>query len=156
LIELFNRRAGVTLVHVPYKGAAPAMVDLRGGRIDATFATPLDAIPVARDGAGRLLGVTSQQPLDLLPEVAPIARTYPGFEGVFWQGLFAPRGTPTEVVARLTTALRAATDDEALRKSTAERGVTLRSGDAQVLRDRLARDTVLWSRIIREAGIKPE
>jgi tripartite-type tricarboxylate transporter receptor subunit TctC len=156
LLELFNRGAGVKLTHVPYKGAAPAIVDLRGGRIDATFATPLDAVPVTKDGAGRILAVTSAERLALLPDVPTVAQTLRGFNGVFWQGLFAPAGTPEPVQRRLTAALRAATDDAELRAKVAERGVTLNTGGPDVLRKLLADESELWGKLIRDANIKPE
>lgn len=156
LLELFNRQAGVQLIHVPYKGATQALVDLRAGRIDATFATPQDAIPLMTDGSGRVLGITSSEPLALLPNVPTVAQTLQGFNGVFWQGLFAPRGTPDAVVKRLSEALRAATTDPELRKKVGERGVTLQPGGPEDLRRQLMSESAMWGRTVREANIKPE
>ena len=156
LLEMFSRRAGVKMVHVPYKGATPALIDLRGGRVDATFATPLDAMPVARDGGGRLLAVTSAEPLPLSADTPTVAQSFPGFNGVFWQGLFAPKGTPDAIVRRLSDALRVATTDPELRRRSAERGVTLQPGGADDLRRQLVAESDTWGRIIREADIKPE
>lgn len=156
LLELFNRQAGVQLIHVPYRGATQALIDLRGGRIDATFATPQDAIPLLTDGSGRALAISSSEPLALLPGIPTVAQTLQGFNGVFWQGLFAPKGTPEPVVKRLSDALRAATTDPELRKKVAERGVTLQPGGPDDLRKQLAAESVMWGRTVREANIKPE
>jgi len=156
LLELFNRQAGVQLIHVPYKGATQALVDLRAGRIDATFATPQDAIPLMTDGSGRILAITSSEVLALLPNIPTVAQTLPGFNGVFWQGLFAPKGTPEAVVQRISDALRAATTDPELRKKVSERGVTLQTGGPEDLRRQLMNESAMWGRTVREANIKPE
>jgi tripartite-type tricarboxylate transporter receptor subunit TctC len=153
LLELFNRRAGVRLVHVPYRGATQALVDLRAGRIDATFATPLDAIPVVQEGRGRILAISSSDRLALLPDVPAVAETLEGFHGVFWQGLFAPAGTPEPIVQRLAGALRAVTEDKAMQESVAQRGVTLRTGGPDDLRGQLDEETRMWERLIRDANI---
>jgi tripartite-type tricarboxylate transporter receptor subunit TctC len=156
ILEMFNRQAGVQLTHVPYKGAAPAILDIHAGRLDATFATPLDAIPATAEGNARILAVTSSEPIDLLPDAPPIARTLPGFRGVFWQGLFVPVGTPEAISRKLEAALRAATEDPALRAKIAERGVTMLTGDASVMRSVLKAETDVWGDLIRAANLKVE
>lgn len=153
LLEMFNRRAQVELTHIPYKGASQALVDLRGGRIAATFATPTDALPVMRAGAGRILAVTSAERIALLPEVPAIAETLPGFHGVFWQALFAPVGTPPAITDKLAAALRASTEDAALRAQVQERGITLQSGGPEQLRKQLTDETQMWRQLITDAGI---
>jgi tripartite-type tricarboxylate transporter receptor subunit TctC len=153
---LFARRAGIEVVHVPFRGGAPALLELRQGRIGAMFQAVQEALPVLREGATRALAISSAERSPLLPDVPPVADTLPGFDVVFWQGLFAPAGTPEPVIARLGAALRAATEDPALRARMAEQGVQLQTGGADVLRDTLARETESWGRLIREAGIKPD
>jgi tripartite-type tricarboxylate transporter receptor subunit TctC len=153
---LFARRAGVEVVHVPFRGGAPALIELRQGRIQAMFQAVQEALPALREGATRGLAISSAERSPLLPEVPPVADTLPGFDAVFWQGLFAPAGTPEPVIARLGTALRAATEDPALRARMAEQGVAVQTGGADALRDLLARETEDWGRLIREAGIRPE
>jgi tripartite-type tricarboxylate transporter receptor subunit TctC len=155
-LELFRLRAGIELVHVPYRGGAPALIDLRAGRIQAMFAAALEAIPAIREGATRALAVSSATRLPLLPDVPAVAETLPGFDAVFWQGLFAPPGTPEPVIARLAAALRATTEDPEVRARMAEQGVAAETGDAAVLRRVLVEDTETWGRLIREAGIQPE
>jgi len=153
---LFARQAGIEVTHVPFRGGAPALLELRQGRIQAMFQAVQEALPVLREGATCGLAISSAERSPLLPDVPPVADTLPGFDAVFWQGLFAPVGTPEPVVARLGAALRAATDDPALRARMAEQGVSVQTGDAAMLRDLLARETESWGRLIREAGIKPD
>lgn len=156
ILEMVSRRAGVQLMHIPYKGAAPAIVDILAGRLDATFATPLDAVPVSEQGAGQILAVTSSKRVALLPNVPPVAETLPGVQGVFWQALFVPKGTPEPVIAKLANALRIATEDAQLRSKVAERGVTMMTGGPEELRTFLKSETDDWGKLIREAGIKVE
>jgi tripartite-type tricarboxylate transporter receptor subunit TctC len=153
---LFARRAGIEVVHVPFRGGAPALLELRQGRIQAMFQAVQEALPVLREGATRGLAISSAERSPLLPDVPPVADTLPGFDVVFWQGLFAPAGTPEPVVARIGAALRAATDDPALRARMAEQGVSVQTGDAAMLRGLLARETESWGELIREVGIKPD
>jgi tripartite-type tricarboxylate transporter receptor subunit TctC len=154
---LFARRAGIEVLHVPYRGGAPALLDLRAGRIGAMFQAVLEALPAVREGATRALAISSAERLALLPDLPPVAEAgLPGFDVVFWQGLFAPAGTPEPVLARLGAALRATTGDPELRARMAEHGVVLQTGDAGALRRQLEQETELWGTLIREAGIRPE
>jgi tripartite-type tricarboxylate transporter receptor subunit TctC len=153
---LFAQAAGIEVTHVPYKGGAPALLDLRAGRIQAMFQAVLEALPSLRDGATRGLGISSAERVALLPDLPPVADALPGFDVVFWQGLFAPAATPAPVLARLGTALAAATSDPDLRAKLAEHGVVITTGDAAVLHHTLATETTMWGKLIREAGIRPD
>ncbi len=155
-LELFRARTGVDIVHVPYRGGAPAALDLRAGRVHAMFQAPQEAALVLRDGASRGLGVTVAERIPGYPDLPPVADTLPGFEVTFWQGLFAPVGMPAEVIARVGTALRAATDDAALRSRMAEQGVQITTGDAAMLRAALEADTRKWGDVIRAGNIRLE
>ncbi|WP_052388871.1 Bug family tripartite tricarboxylate transporter substrate binding protein [Belnapia moabensis] len=155
-LALFAQRAGIDVTHVPYRGGAPALIDLRAGRIGAMFQAVLEALPALQDGATRGLAISSASREPLLPDIPPVADTLPGFDAVFWQGLFAPAGTPAPILARLGTALRAATEDADLRARLAQQGVALTTGDAAALSGLLARETELWGRLIRQADIKAE
>jgi tripartite-type tricarboxylate transporter receptor subunit TctC len=155
-LELFRVRAGIEVVHIPYRGGAPALIDLRAGRIQAMFAAALEAIPAIREGATRALAISSATRLPLLPDVPAVAETLPGFDAVFWQGLFAPVGTPPAVLARLSAALHATTEDPEVRARMAEQGVAAETGDAAALRRVLVQDTETWGRLIRDANIQPE
>jgi tripartite-type tricarboxylate transporter receptor subunit TctC len=153
---LFAQAAGIEVTHVPYRGGAPALLDLRAGRIQAMFQAVLEALPSLGDGGTRGLAISSAERAALLPDLPPVADALPGFDVVFWQGLFAPAGTPQPVLARLGTALGAATADAGLRARMAEHGVVITTGDAAMLRDTLAAETAKWGALIREAGIRAE
>lgn len=155
-LEMFRREAGIDVVHIPYRGGAPALIDLRAGRIQGMFAAVLEALPAVREGATRAIAISSKERLSLLPDLPPVAEALPGFDGVFWQGLFAPVGTPQPVIDRLGAALRTTTEDAALRARLAEQGVALQTGDAAFLTRLLAEETESWGRLIRDAGIRPE
>ena len=155
LIEMFNGAAGVKLVHIPYRGATPALVDLRAGLIHGTFATPIDAMPVEDSDAGKIVAVTSTDRISLRPNVPAVAETLQGFKGVFWAALFAPRNTPQPVLDRLAEALRAVTDNADMKMKMAERGVQLVTGGPDQLRKRLQDETLVWGKLIRDANIKP-
>ncbi|MFZ6764013.1 Bug family tripartite tricarboxylate transporter substrate binding protein [Pseudoroseomonas sp. WGS1072] len=155
-LELLRKRAGIDVLHVPYRGGVPALTDLRTGRIQAMFQAALEAMPVIREGVTRAIAVSSAQRMALLPDVPAVAETLPGFDAVFWQGLFAPPGLPPTVVAPLSAALTAATEDKGLRARMAEQGVAIETGDAAVMRRILAEDSTQWGTLIREAGIRPE
>jgi len=153
---LLVARTGVELVHVPFRGGAPGLLELRAGRIQGMFNATQEAQPVVREGATRALGVTSLTRIPTLPDVAPIADTVPGYEAMFWQGLFAPAGTPAPIIARLEAALRVATTDPALVSRMAEQGVEMVSGGADELRALLARELVSWAEVIRGQNIRAE
>ena len=153
---LLVARTGVELVHVPFRGGAPGLLELRAGRIQGMFNATQEAQPVVREGATRALGVTSRTRIPTLPDVPPIADTVPGYEALFWQGLFAPAGTPAPIMARLEAALRVATTDPALVSRMAEQGVEMVSGGADDLRALLARELVSWAEVIRGQNIRAE
>jgi len=149
-------RANIDVVHIPFRGGTPALIELRAGRIHAMFQALLEALPTMREGATRGLAISSTERNALVPDLPPVADAVPGFEAVFWQGLFAPAGTPEPVVRRLGAALKTATEDPALRSRMAEQGVELVTGDAAYLRDLLARETAMWGELIRSAQIRSE
>jgi tripartite-type tricarboxylate transporter receptor subunit TctC len=155
-MALFAQRAGIEVTHIPYRGGAPALLDLRAGRIGAMFQAVQEALPALQEGATRGLAISSANREPLLPDLPPVAEALPGFDAVFWQGLFAPAGTPAPILARLGVALRAATEDAELRARLAQQGVALTTGDATALASLLQQDTALWSRLIREADIRPD
>lgn len=153
---LLAARTGIDVVHVPFRGGVPALVELRQNRIQAMFQAVLEAAPVMREGATKGLAISSAGRSALLPELPPVADTVPGFDAVFWQGLFVAPGTPDPVRARLAAALRAATEDRELRARMAQQGVDIETGDAASLRDLLARETTQWGELVRSANIRPE
>ncbi len=155
-LELLRVAAVIEVNHVPYRGGAPALIDLRAGRIQAMWQAALEALPALSDNATRALAVSGTDRLVLLPAVPPMAETLPGFDATFWQGVFAPVGTPPAVLARLESALHATTTDPVLAQRLAAQGVALSSGSAEDLRRLLAAETLSWGRLIRDRGIRAE
>jgi len=152
--ELFRAQARIDAVHVPYRGGAPALIDLQAGRIQAMFSAVQEAGPSLEAGKTRGIAVTAPRRLARLPDLPPIAEAVPGYETVFWQGVFAPAGTPAPVVARIEAAVKAATADATVIERLAGAGIEPWPGDAAMLRTTLARDVATWTRIIREANIQ--
>ena len=105
--EFFKREAGVDIVHVPYKGAVPAVTDLVGGQIPMMFGPAVNILPLAQAGKIRALAVTTAKRSALAPDLPAMAETLPGFEVVGWYGLAAPAGTPKDVIAKLNAATNA-------------------------------------------------
>ena len=108
---LFESMAGATMVAVAYRGGAPALADLMGGQIQAVFNPILEVMPQVRAGKLRALAVTTQKRSSLLPDVPALAERYPGYEVLTWNGVFAPPGTPADVVAKLNDAVKKALAD---------------------------------------------
>ena len=108
---LFESMAGASMVAVAYRGGAPALADLMGGQIQAVFNPILEVMPQVRAGKLRALAVTTQKRSSLLPDVPALAERYPGYEVLTWNGVFAPPGTPADVVAKLNDAVKKALAD---------------------------------------------
>jgi tripartite-type tricarboxylate transporter receptor subunit TctC len=154
--EFFKRTAGVELVHVPYKGAAPAITDLVGGQIRMMFAPAVNALPLAAAGKLRALAVTSAKRSRLAPDLPTVAESgLPGFEVTGWYGLAAPAATAAAAVTRLNAetnrALAADEPVEQLRQQGLEPvGDTPEQASAWI-----RTEVAQWTRVIRDAGIKP-
>jgi tripartite-type tricarboxylate transporter receptor subunit TctC len=156
-LELFRATAGIEVDHVPYRGGAPAALDLAAGRVHAIFQGVQEALPFLHGGQTRGIGVSLRTRNPDFPDLAPVADTLPTFgEVTFWQGLFAPTGTPQSVLDHAGAALRAATEDAALRARMREQGVEVVTGDADALRSLLTADTQRWGNLIRAVNIRIE
>ncbi|MBV0882209.1 tripartite tricarboxylate transporter substrate binding protein [Noviherbaspirillum sp. L7-7A] len=115
--ELLKARAGIDLLHVPYKGGAPALTDLMGGQVDSYFANAASGMSYVKSGKLRALAVTSAKRMAAMPEVPTLAESgFKDFEVLEWNGFFVPKGTPNEVVARLAKEVQAAVKDPATRQ----------------------------------------
>ena len=155
--ELLMRQAGVQFTHIPYKGNAPALVDVLGGRLQMMSDNVPTALPHVTAGRLRALGVTSAKRLPLLPDVPAIGETVRGYEASIFQALFAPANTPKEIVARLHAGVAKFTNDPANKERQTQQGVDLDSGESpERFAAQLAVDYEKWSTIVRQAGIKIE
>ena len=156
-MEMFQARAGVQLNPVSYKGAAPALTDIVAGHIQAMFVSVGLAAEVAKAGQLRILGVGSSSRLAQFPDLPTIAETLPEFETTIWFGLFAPNGTPPEVVARINSAVQRIIADPVFdQKYFTPNSYQRMSGPPASLSAIIARDATRWSKVIRDAGIAIE
>ena len=155
--ELLMRQAGISLTHVPYKGNAPALVDVLGGRLQMMSDNVPTALQHINSGRLRALGVTTARRLALLPDVPAIGETIPGYEAGIFQALFAPANTPRDIVARLHAGVSRFTSDPANRERQTQQGVELDSSESpERFAAKVAADYDKWSTVVRQAGIKVE
>lgn len=152
-LELFRARTGIDVVHVPYRGGAPALVDIAANRIQCMFAAAQEATGSIQAGRTRGIAVTSTERVASLPDLPPIAETVQGFNSVFWQGVFAPAGLSQEIATRLERAVRNAAENAEVKERLASAGIANWVGSAALLRDTLAQDTETWGNIIRTQNI---
>lgn len=154
--EMFENLAKVQLTHVPYRGAGPAMTDLLGGVVDMMFATAAAAAPQIAGGKLRAIAVTSAERSDALKNVPTVAESVPGYAVESWYGLFAPAGTPAEVINKLNAASRQAAQTPEFRQKIEPEGLTITAGTPQELETYVKREEVRWSRIVKENNIKAD
>ena len=154
--EMFNMMAGTDLVHVPYRGAGPAMVDLMGGQVQVMFNTMSASLQHVRAGTLRALGVATKTRQAALPDVPTVAEFVPGYEASFWSGVAAPKGAPPEIVDTLNKAVNAGLDDAGVKARLAEWGATALAGSPADFAKFVADETEKWGKIIRAANIKAE
>jgi tripartite-type tricarboxylate transporter receptor subunit TctC len=155
-IELLKQRAGVSILHIPYRGGAPALNDLLGGQVDLLVINQDAVIPHAK--AGRLvpLAITSPTRIKLFPDLHTMAESgFPGFEATAWAGLTVPRGTPAHVVDRLRAAALSALQGAVGSKQDAVGAMVVGSSPAQFT-EFVRRETEKWTKVIRNAGIKSD
>lgn len=154
--ELLKQKTGTDMVHIPYRGATPAALDILGGRTDFMITNLADVAGQLRDGSMRLLALADTGGSPLFPTVRPLAEIVPGFDVTGWFGLCGPRGMPPEVAGRLEAALRQAMAGAALPRQFGENGLTPRFEDAAALARRIAADRRTWREVIRAVGVRAE
>lgn len=155
--EMMARRAGIKVLNVPYKGAAPAITDLLGGQTDYMFATPQAVVTMIKGAKLRALAVTSAKRLPILADVPTVAESgYKDFEAVDWKVVVAPAGMPADVVQRLNAAVQKAVAQPALVAQLAAEGSTPMQGDAAQVLKYIRAEQDEWGKLIRDAGIKLE
>jgi tripartite-type tricarboxylate transporter receptor subunit TctC len=156
-MELFKRRAGISLLRIGYNGDAPALVDLVGGHVPVKFDNFTTSIPHVRSGRLRPLGVTSPKASPLLPGVPPIAETLPGFEASIYNGVLAPAATPREIVARLHGEIAKLVQIPEVRSQFAQQGVDLQASPSpEHFTAFIKSETVRAAKVAQDAGVKPE
>jgi tripartite-type tricarboxylate transporter receptor subunit TctC len=156
--ELMNHMAGTDVLHVPYRGSAPAVTDVASGRVTMSFSSLGAALPLIESGKIRAVAVTSRDRMPQLPDVAPL-RDAPGMENyelINWFGLFAPSGMPTAALERLAGAADAALAEPALAAKLVEQGIIPRRLAPEAFRAFVREETEKFATIIRDARITPE
>ena len=154
--ELFSNLAGVSMTHIPYKGAGPALNDLLGGQVNMMFATATAAAPLIETGKVRALGVTTSERSPVRPDVPTIAEAgVPGYAAESWYGFFVPAGTPADVVKRLNLATAKAAKSAAFRKRVEGEGLVITAGSPKELADYVSAERKRWDAAIKAAKIEP-
>lgn len=155
--ELLNQRAGIDTVHIPYKGGAPALQDLLGGRVAAYYSTPATAAPHIESGKLVPLATTGLQRSEFMPQVPTVAESgYPGFAATNWYAFMAPGKTPVPVLERWNQELVKALRDPEVKAELDHHGLTPAPGTRQQLADYIASESRTWGQLVRERGIKAD
>jgi tripartite-type tricarboxylate transporter receptor subunit TctC len=154
--ELFKIMTGVDMLHVPYRGAAPALNDLIGGRVQVMILPIISSIEHIRAGRLRALGVTTATRLEMVPDVPTVGEFLPGYEVSDWTGIGVPKDTPPDIVDRLSTEINAALSDPKMKARLAELGSVLMPMSRTEFAKLIADESERWAKVVKSAGIKPE
>jgi tripartite-type tricarboxylate transporter receptor subunit TctC len=154
--ELFKMMAGVDIVHVPYRGGGPALVDLLGGQVQMMFGNLASSIEYIRAGKLRPLAVTTAMRAEALPDLPVLGDFLPGYEASDWYGIVAPKGTPAEIIGRLNAEINAGLADPKLKARLADLGGTTLAGSPAEFGKLIADETEKWGKVVRAAHMKPE
>jgi len=156
-MELLNNAAGIDAVHVPYSGSPPAGTSLAAGDTQALMAVEPALLPLIQGGRIKVIAVTSAQRLEGMKNVPTVAESgYPGFEALAWNGLFAPAGTPPEVVNRINADVNAVLKEPAVREQLNRQGLIIGGGSAAEFKSFIDSEAAKWSAIIKKVGITVE
>jgi tripartite-type tricarboxylate transporter receptor subunit TctC len=154
--ELFKMMAGINMIHIPYRGDAPAITDLLGQQVQVYFGTLGGSIEYIRAGRLRALALTTRTRSDVLPDIPTVGDFLPGFEASAWNGLCAPKNTPPEIIERLNREINAGLSDPKLKARFTELGLTILPGSPGEFRKLIADDTEKWAKVIRAANIRAD
>ncbi len=156
-VELFKSMVGFDAVHVPYKGGAPALADLMAGQISFMIENVPGTLPYVKDGKLRALAITSAKRLPLVPDLPTMQEAgVPGYEMVGWNGIFVPKNTPADIVAKLNAVLAKLLNSDAVKTQMAKLGAEPAGNPQPEFAAFVKSESVRWGKIIRENGIKPE
>jgi tripartite-type tricarboxylate transporter receptor subunit TctC len=154
--ELFMMMTGTSMIHVPYRGSGPALVDLLAGQVQVGFDPMPASIEYIRAGKLRALAVTTAKRSEVLPDIPALSDFLPDYEASFWGGFGAPKDTPVEIVDKLNKEINAALADPKMKARLADLGGTVLPGSPADFGKHIAEETEKWSKVIRAANIKPE
>lgn len=155
--EMFKMKTGLNMLHIPYRGSAPAVSDLLGGQVQSMFDNSPSAMPHVKAGKLRALAITSKERSPLLPDVPTVAESgFPGFEVQSWFGLSAPAGTPPAVIKRLNTALNAALNAPDVKQRLVDLVATATPGTPDDMRKFVASELKNWNEVVKASGAKAD
>jgi len=154
--ELFMAMTGIEMLHVPYRGVAPAITDLLGGQVHVLFDPVPSSIGYVRGGKLRALAVTTARRSQLLPDTPSLGEFVAGYEASTWFGVGAPRGTPAEVIAKLNTAINAVIAEPAIKARLADLGASIFVTSPAEFEGFIAAETQKWAKVVKVADIKPD
>lgn len=154
--EMFTNLAQVEMIHVPYRGAGPAITDLLGGQVDMIFGTAAAVSSFVDSGKLRAIGVTTAAASEAFKGVPPIAQDVPGYQVESWYGLYAPAGTPADVIAKLSAAAKKAAHSPEFSKKIEQEGLAVVASDPAELDRYVKAEEARWRKIVKENNIKPD
>jgi tripartite-type tricarboxylate transporter receptor subunit TctC len=154
--ELFKLMTGVPMLHVPYRGSAPALTDLMGGQVQVIFEPTPTSIEYIRAGKLRALAVTTTTRSPVLPDIPTMADFVPGYDASSWYGIGAPRNTPTEIVAKLNKEINAAVAAPNIQARLADLGATVLTLSPAEFGKFIAEETEKWAKVVKYSGAKPD
>jgi tripartite-type tricarboxylate transporter receptor subunit TctC len=154
--ELFKMMTGISMVHVPYRGAGPALIDLLAGQGQVMFDNLPSSIEHIRAGKLRALAVTTAARSEALPDVSTVGEFVPGYEATAWFGVFAPKGTPAEIIDRLNKEINAGLADAKMKARLAGLGGTVLAGTPADFGRLIADETEKWGKVVKFVGIKAD
>jgi tripartite-type tricarboxylate transporter receptor subunit TctC len=153
---LFAKAIGASMVHVPYKGGAPANADLVAGRVHAVFGPVVELMPHVKSGAVRVLGVTTRERAAAFPDAPPVSDVVPGYEISTWHGLFAPKGTSPEIIEALSRAVVSVLKDPDTKAKLVALGLDPVGTSPQQFTKFFSDEIRRWKELVEIAGAKPE
>jgi len=154
-MEYFRAQADIPLMHVPYRGTAPAIADMLGGRVPLTFDNIMTNLPLVKEGKFVALAVSTAQSVDMAPDVPPLSKYVPGFEATAWFGVFAPAGTPQAIVEKLSAATAKAMQDPDARNTLQKMGAEPVTSTPEQFAAFYKNEVEKWRDVIQRANIQP-
>lgn len=154
--ELFKAMTGCSMLHVPYKGAGPALTDLMGGQVDVIFDNLPSSVGHIKGGKLRALGVTSQEREPSMPDLATVGETVPGYEATAWFGIGMPKGTPKDIIDKVNAEVNRALADPKMKERLAELGGKPIPGTPADFGKTIAAETAKWEKVVNSSGAKVE
>jgi tripartite-type tricarboxylate transporter receptor subunit TctC len=154
--ELFKMMTGIDMVHVPYRGAGPALTDVLGGQVQVIFGAPLGMTDYIKAGKLRALATTAARRLEILPDLPTIGEVVSGYEASGVNGIAAPKNTPSEIIDKLKKEINAGLTDPNIKARLSDMGATVLPGSSADFAKLIANETEKWGKVIRAANITPE